>query len=111
MTAGSSARLPDDETIASQDIESRQHDSPKISMQHMGIRNNCKRAVDGLVRQAERMVKRSQVEHVPGNPGDNVTIPIPLVDRGRGDPRNIMGIIFDRDKNAHQIDANASKLD
>jgi hypothetical protein len=28
-----------------------------------------------------------------------VTIPIPLVDRGRGDPRNILGIILDRDNN------------
>ena len=49
--------------------------------------------------QAERMVKRSRVEHAPGNPGDNVTVPVPLVDRGRGDPRNIMGVIIDRDEN------------
>ena len=41
--------------------------------------------------QAERMVKRSRVEHAPGNPGNDVTVPVPLVDRGRGDPRNIMG--------------------
>ncbi|XP_041364278.1 KRAB-A domain-containing protein 2-like [Gigantopelta aegis] len=33
---------------------------------------------DGQMAQAERMVKRSRVEHVAGNPGDNVTIPIPL---------------------------------
>jgi len=33
------------------------------------------------------------------NPGYNVTIPIPLVDRGRGDPRNIMGVIVERDNN------------
>ena len=45
------------------------------------------------------MVKRSRIEHVAGNPGDNVTVPIPLVDRGRADPRNIMGIIIDRDSN------------
>ena len=45
------------------------------------------------------MVKRSHLEHVPGNPGDNVTIPIPFVDRGKGDPRNIMGVIVDRDEN------------
>ena len=31
--------------------------------------------------------------------GNNVTIPIPLQDRGRGDPRNIMGIIMDIDEN------------
>jgi len=49
--------------------------------------------------QAERMVKRSRLEHAAGNPGDNVTLPVALVDRGRGDPRNIMGIILDRDVN------------
>ncbi|KAK3872359.1 hypothetical protein Pcinc_022576 [Petrolisthes cinctipes] len=38
------------------------------------------RAAAGQLAQAERMVKRSRLEHVPGNPGDNVTIPIPLVD-------------------------------
>jgi len=51
------------------------------------------------VHQAERMVKRSRLEHVSGNPLDNVAFPIPLVDRGRGDPRNIMGVILDRDDN------------
>ena len=44
------------------------------------------------------MVKRSRLEHVAGDVGDNVTVPIPLVDRGRGDPRNILGAIIDRDK-------------
>ena len=33
------------------------------------------------------------------HPGDNVIIPTPLVDRGRGDPRNIMGVILDRNEN------------
>ena len=51
------------------------------------------------VPQAERMVKRSRLEHVAGNPGDNVIIPIPLVDRGKGDPCNIMGVIVDRNQN------------
>ena len=49
--------------------------------------------------QAGRMVKRSRVEVPHGQIGDNVIIPIPLVDRGCGDPRNILGIILDRDKN------------
>ena len=45
------------------------------------------------------MVKRSHLEHVPGNPGDNVTIPIPLVDRRKGDPRNVIGVILDCNEN------------
>ena len=35
------------------------------------------------------MVKRSRIDIAYGHPGDNVAVPIPLVDRGRGDPRNI----------------------
>ena len=65
----------------------------------MSIVSARKRAHDAMIRQAERMVKRSRVQHVPGNIGDNVTVPIPLVDRGRGDPRNIIGVITDRDMN------------
>ena len=49
--------------------------------------------------QAERMVKRSRVELSPGQKGDNVAIPIPLVDRGRGDPRNILAVILNRSEN------------
>ena len=49
--------------------------------------------------QAERMVKRSRIELAPSQKGDNVAIPIPLVDRGRGDPRNILGVILDRSDN------------
>ena len=45
------------------------------------------------------MVKQSRLVNVAGNPGDNVTVPIPMVDRGHGDPRNIMGVIVDRDEN------------
>jgi hypothetical protein len=45
------------------------------------------------------MIKRSRLEHVAGDIGYNVAIPIPLVDRGRGDPRNILGLILDRHEN------------
>jgi len=51
------------------------------------------------LKQAERTVKRSRVEMVAGKVGDSVAVPIPLVDRGRGDPRNILGIVLDRNEN------------
>ncbi|XP_063603643.1 uncharacterized protein LOC134779416 [Penaeus indicus] len=35
----------------------------------------------------------------PGEPLDNAAVPIPLVDRGRGDPRNILGVVWERDQN------------
>ena len=63
------------------------------------IKTSRQRARQAMMSQAERMVKRSRVEFVPGNPGDNVTVPVPLVDRGRGDSRNLLGIILDRDEN------------
>ena len=44
------------------------------------------------------MVKRSRIELKAGEVGDNVAVPIPFVDRGRGAPRNILGIIVDRDE-------------
>jgi hypothetical protein len=54
--------------------------------------------------QAEGMVKRSSIELAPGQIGDNVAIPIPLVDRGRGDPQNILPVILDRsDNNNHTL--------
>src|SRR6218665_1518599 len=63
------------------------------------LQSQKKPARDSLVQQAERMVRRNRVQHSPGNPGDNVTVPIFMVDRGRGDPRNLMGVIIDRDDN------------
>ena len=45
------------------------------------------------------MVKRSQIDLKAGEIGDNVAVPIPMVDRGRGDPRNILGVILDPNEN------------
>ena len=49
--------------------------------------------------QAEHMVKRSRLALPTAKPGENVAVPIPLVDRGRGDPRNILGKILNHDEN------------
>ena len=76
-----------------------QETSSALSMSYDQIQGQRKKARHSLTQQAERMVKRSRIVNSAGNPGDNVTVPIPLVDRGRGDPRNIMGIILDRDDN------------
>lgn len=48
---------------------------------------------------AERMVKHSRIELTVSDVGDHVAIPIPMVDKGRGDPRNILGAGGDRDEN------------
>ncbi|KAG1655420.1 Sialin [Nymphon striatum] len=57
--------------------------------------------------QAERMVKRIRRIIDRGNVGNNVTVPIPMVDKGRGDPRNIMGMIMDIDENDNYTIATA----
>ena len=49
--------------------------------------------------QAERMVKRSRVDLQAGTIGDNVAVPIPAVDRGRGDARNIWGVVVNKTDN------------
>jgi hypothetical protein len=69
-----------------------------IRVNQIRISEQRKRAREGQHRQAERMLKRSRVLHAPGEPDDNVTVPVPLVDRGRGDPRNIIGVILERDE-------------
>ena len=53
----------------------------------------------------QRMVKRSRSDLKAGVSDDNVAVPIPLVDRGRRDHRNILGVIINRDmdKNQHKI--------
>ena len=69
-----------------------------LSVRQKNIISQQKRACEAQLSQAECMVKRSRRIMDRGNVGNNVTIPIPMVDRGRGDPRNIMGIIIDIDK-------------
>lgn len=72
--------------------------SPLSSRQHNKVGQH-KRARDSQVSQAERMVKQSRVDLKAGEVGNNVAIPIPTVDRGRGDPRNILGVIVDHNEN------------
>ena len=48
------------------------------------------------------MIERSRIELRFGGKSDNVAIPVPLVDRGKGDPRNILGVVVDRLKKKNQ---------
>lgn len=53
-------------------------------------------AAENLERQAKKMKASSDKSHPPANIGDNVTIPIPDVDKGRCDLRNIIGVILQK---------------
>ena len=44
------------------------------------------------------MDKCSRIDLKMAEVGDNVAVPIPIVDKGRGDPRNILGVVLDRDE-------------
>ena len=60
-----------------------------------------KRAHQGQVKQAESMVKRSKRIFPDAKVGDTVTVPIPSVDRGRCDPRNLIGVVKEKESNGH----------
>ena len=66
------------------------------------IRKRRAKAYSGQVAQAERVVKRTRVDLKAGVAGDNVAVSIPLVDRGRGEPRNILGVIVNRNLDTDQ---------
>ena len=50
------------------------------------------------------MVKGTRVDLKAGVTGDNVAVPVSLVDRGRSDPRNIglLGVIVNRNLDTDQ---------
>ncbi|XP_076057193.1 uncharacterized protein LOC143034707 [Oratosquilla oratoria] len=63
------------------------------------ISNQSKRARESQLSQAERMIKRSRIDLKVGEVGDNVAVPMPMVNRERGDPGNIIGATVGRDEN------------
>ncbi|XP_047499488.1 uncharacterized protein LOC125045932 [Penaeus chinensis] len=72
--------------------------TPQILQDHQDqIQKRRVEAYRGQVSQAERTVKRCRLDFKVGEPGDHVAVPIPAVDRGRGDPRTILGVIVSRD--------------
>ena len=94
-----SASAPDVTIISDPVLTEDEHPANLIASRIDMIRTERSASRSAQLQQAERMVKRSRLELAAGMPGDNVAIPIPLVDRGRGDPRNILGVIVDRDQN------------
>ena len=94
--------LPSDTDSPIVDIElvpstSTDNDAALLNERMTNITRSRKHAYDGQLAQAEKMVKWSKIDFKPGEVGENVSIQIPLVDRGRADARNILGITVDRD--------------
>ncbi|XP_037776951.1 uncharacterized protein LOC119573921 [Penaeus monodon] len=77
--------------------------TPQILQDHqVQIQKRRVEAYRGQVSQAERIVKRSRLDFKVGESGDNVAVPIPAVDCGRGDQRNILGVAVSRDLGNNQ---------
>jgi hypothetical protein len=60
-------------------------------------------ASESMRRQASRMRSRSEKILTEVAIGDNVLIPIPNVDRGRGDPRNVMAVILSEEEHGYRL--------
>lgn len=58
------------------------------------IQNQRAGAKRRLEEQAERMLQASRQRFEEAEVGQNVVVPIPDVDRGRGDPRNVMAVVM-----------------
>ena len=78
-----------------------------LDKQLQDITNQWKRACEFQLSQTERIVKCSCIDLKAGETGDNVPVPIPMVDRDRGNPRNILGVNVDWDE--HIMYRNAVK--
>lgn len=63
-------------------------------------RQSAKRSLEV---QAEQMKKSSDKRFKEGEVGNNVRVPIPEVDRGRTDHRNLLGIIMDATNGFYKI--------
>ncbi|XP_041347825.1 uncharacterized protein LOC121367580 [Gigantopelta aegis] len=99
------ATLPNSQTTSDEVTMNAQVEL--VSSRQQAIQIQRKRANEAQTMQAERMVKRSKRIFAPVQVGDNVTISIPHVDRGRTDPRNIIGVVTECSDN--DIDSIAVK--
>lgn len=84
---------------------------PEISATHTNIVRARKRALSGQQTQAELFTKVTKTKLSLLEVGDNVIIPIPSVDRGPADERNIKGIIVAiNDNGGYKVGTNVGKV-
>nr|XP_022914003.1 uncharacterized protein LOC111424624 [Onthophagus taurus] len=77
------------------EVEKDQERATPCTSDELLIRTARKDAHYNLAKQSERMKKSSDQSHPPLNVGDNVTIPVSDVDRGKAELRNIIGIVLE----------------
>ena len=67
-------------------------------------------AKDALTEQAAKMVKLSKERHREAEVGETVRIPIPDVDRARGDFHNVLGVVLSCTDSNYKIGTKFGKL-
>lgn len=60
-------------------------------------------ATQSMEKQANRMISRSNKVLEEVDIGCNVVIPIPVVDRGKGDPRNVMAVVHAKSDKGYRL--------
>ncbi|CAG2258172.1 unnamed protein product [Mytilus edulis] len=67
------------------------------------IRNERRHASDSMTKQAVRMRNLSERVLTEVDVGANVLVAIPHVDRGKGDPRNLMAVVTGKEEHGYKL--------
>jgi hypothetical protein len=74
------------------------------------IASERKNASESMKRQATRMRNLSERILSDVDIGTNVLIPIPNVDRGKGDPRNVLAVVINKDELGYKLGTKSGTL-
>lgn len=74
-----------------------------LSTNKVSISRKRKIAYTGLQLQASKMLKLAKAKCPPAAVGDTVKVPIPDVDRGRTDPRNLLATVLSVDNDQYLL--------
>ncbi|XP_047476369.1 uncharacterized protein LOC125030380 [Penaeus chinensis] len=89
---------PSEEVLA-QDPQPPPASAAPVPTSQKEITEQRKSAREAQLSQAERKVKRSRIDFKAAEEGEYVAVATPMVERGKGDPRNILGVIIGRSDN------------
>ena len=64
----------------------------------------------GIEKQASRMIEWSKRKLKALSPGDNVAIPVPLVDRSKLDSPNVIGVILSTDEYGYVVGTKSERI-
>lgn len=88
------ARFEHKQTVLHEEANNIEEEYSVLQKVHLNIQKNQQLAISGLEEQAIRMKMHSDYKFPPIEKGTTVTIPVPDVDRSKGDLRNLIGISF-----------------